>query len=121
MFAEAIGKSFAYVPVPMAVAKAFFAPKPVQRFFGMPLQALDYFDDPVRHDATQATQDLGELGIECPRLADYMPRLVAFYRCPPRDGAQGGDDLGATAAAGAPGPGGRGSAGAAGRPSAAPA
>jgi uncharacterized protein YbjT (DUF2867 family) len=80
MFAEAIGKSFAYVPVPMAVAKAFFAPKPVQRFFGMPLQALDYFDDPVRHDATQATQDLGELGIECPRLADYMPRLVAFYR-----------------------------------------
>ena len=80
MFAEAIGKSFAYVPVPMAVAKAFFAPKPVQRFFGMPLQALDYFDDPVRHDATQATQDLGELGIECPRLADYIPRLVAFYR-----------------------------------------
>jgi hypothetical protein len=80
MFAESIGKSFAYVPVPMAVAKAFFAPKPVQRFFGMPPQALDYFDDPVRHDTTQATQDLGELGIECPRLADYIPRLVAFYR-----------------------------------------
>ena len=80
MFAEAIGKTFAYVPVPMAVAKAFFTPKPVQRFFGMPLQALDYFDDPVRHDTTQATQDLGELGIECPRLADYLPRLVAFYR-----------------------------------------
>jgi len=80
MFAEAIGKSFAYLPVPMAVAKLFFAPRPVQRFFGMPLQALDYFDDPVRHDTTQATQDLRELGIECPRLADYIPRLVAFYR-----------------------------------------
>jgi thioester reductase-like protein len=80
MFAEAIGKTFAYVPVPMAVAKAFFAPKPVQRFFGMPLQALDYFDDPVRHDTTQATQDLGALGIECPRLADYIKHLVAFYR-----------------------------------------
>jgi thioester reductase-like protein len=80
MFAEAIGKSFAYLPVPMAVAKAFFAPKPVQRFFGMPVQALDYFDDPVRHDTTQATQDLGGLGIECPRLTDYLPRLVAFYR-----------------------------------------
>jgi hypothetical protein len=64
----------------MAVAKAFFAPKPVQRFFGMPPQALDYFDDPVRHDTAQATRDLGELGIECPRLADYLPRLVAFYR-----------------------------------------
>jgi thioester reductase-like protein len=80
MFAEAVGKSFVYLPVPMAVAKAFFAPKPVQRFFGMPVQALDYFDDPVRHDTTQATTDLAELGIECPRLADYIPRLVAFYR-----------------------------------------
>ena len=77
---EAIGKSFAYVPVPMAVARAFFAPKPVQRFFGMPVQALDYFDDPVRHDTTQASADLGELGIECPRLAGYVPRLVEFYR-----------------------------------------
>jgi thioester reductase-like protein len=80
MFAEAIGKRFAYVPVPMAAARAFFAPKPVQRFFGMPQEALAYFDDPVRHDTTQATKDLGELGIECPRLADYVPRLVAFYR-----------------------------------------
>lgn len=79
MFAEAIGKSFVYVPVPMTVARAFFAPKPVQRFFGMPVQALDYFDDPVRHDTTQATQDLGELGIECPRLGDYLPQLVRFY------------------------------------------
>jgi thioester reductase-like protein len=80
MFAQAMGKSFVYVPVPMTVAKALFGPKPVQRFFGMPVQALDYFDDPVRHDTTQATKDLGELGIECPRIADYLPRLVSFYR-----------------------------------------
>ena len=80
MFAEAIGKSFVQVPVPMRVAKALFSPRPVQRFFGMPQEALDYFDDPVRHDTTQASQDLGELGIECPRLAEYIPRLVAFYR-----------------------------------------
>jgi thioester reductase-like protein len=80
MFAEAIGKRFVHVPVPMSWAKALFAPRPVQRFFGMPQQALDYFDDPVRHDTTEATRDLAELGIECPRLADYIPRLVAFYR-----------------------------------------
>lgn len=80
LFAHAIGKRFAYVPVPMAVAKAFFTPKPVQRFFGMPPQALDYFDDPVRHDSTQATADLAELGVECPHLADYIPQLVAFYQ-----------------------------------------
>ena len=62
MFARAIGKRFVYVPVPMAWRKAFFAPKPVQRFFGMPLQALDYFDDPVRHDTTQATRTSARSG-----------------------------------------------------------
>jgi thioester reductase-like protein len=80
MFAEAIDKRFVQVPVPLTVARAFFAPKPVQRFFGMPAEALDYFDDPVRHDTEVASQDLAELGIECPRLTDYLPQLVAFYR-----------------------------------------
>jgi thioester reductase-like protein len=80
MFATAIGKRFVYVPVPTTVARALFAPKPVERFFGMPRQALDYFDDPVRHDATQATADLSALGITCPRLRDYVPALVSFYR-----------------------------------------
>jgi thioester reductase-like protein len=89
MFASAIGKSFAFVPVPVSLAKALFAPRPVQRLFGMPVQALDYFDDPVRHDTTQATNDLGEAGIECPRLQDYLPRLVAFYRAH-RDGVRTG-------------------------------
>jgi thioester reductase-like protein len=89
MFAAAIGKTFAFVPVPVSMAKALFAPKPVQRLFGMPLEALDYFDDPVRHDTTQATTELGELGIECPRLEDYLPRLVSFYRAH-RDGVRTG-------------------------------
>jgi thioester reductase-like protein len=80
LFAEALGKRFVQVPVPLAVARAFFTPRPVQRFFGMPKEALDYFDDPVRHDTAQASHDLGELGVSCPRLADYVPRLVAFYR-----------------------------------------
>ena len=87
MFARASGRRFVFVPVPLAVARACFAPRPVQRFFGMPQQALDYFHDPVRHDTTQASRDLGALGIECPRLADYLPRLVAFYRSH-RDGVR---------------------------------
>ncbi len=80
IFAAALGKKFVYVPVPMTVAKALFSPRPVQRFFGMPVESLDYFDDPVRHDATEATKDLAALGIACPRLEDYVPKLVAFYR-----------------------------------------
>jgi thioester reductase-like protein len=80
LFADALGKSFAYVPMPMMAVKALFAPAPIQSFFGIPRQALDYFDDHARHDATQATKDLQALGLECPRLPDYLPRLVAFYR-----------------------------------------
>ncbi len=80
MFAKAFGKRFVFVPVPLAVARACFSPRPVQRFFRMPKQALDYFHDAVRHDTTQASRDLGALGVECPRLADYLPRLIAFYR-----------------------------------------
>src|SRR5262249_38678062 len=39
IFASALGKSFLYMPVPMAAGKAVFAPGIVQRFFGMPRQA----------------------------------------------------------------------------------
>ena len=31
-------------------------------------------------DATQATADLALMGVACPRLPDYVDRLVAFYR-----------------------------------------
>jgi thioester reductase-like protein len=80
IFAAALGKQFVYVPMPLFMARAAFSPKPVQRFFGMPVEALAYFDDPVRHDATEATRDLAALGLACPRLEDYVPKLVSFYR-----------------------------------------
>jgi thioester reductase-like protein len=80
LFADALGKRFVYVPMPMIAVKAMFVPPPLQSFFGIPRQALDYFDDHARHDATQATKDLKALGVGCPRLPDYVPRLVAFYR-----------------------------------------
>ena len=80
MLSEAVGKRFLQLPVPMTVGRAAFAARPVQRFFGMPAEALDYFHDPVRHDTSVASRDLAGLGIECPRLADYIPRLVDFYR-----------------------------------------
>jgi len=45
----------------------------------MPVQSLDYFDHPCRYDASQATADLARLGLRCPRLPDYLDRLIAFY------------------------------------------
>jgi thioester reductase-like protein len=80
LFARELGKRFAYVPVPTRVARALFAPAWVQRHFGMPVQSLDYFDHPCRYGTGQAAGDLGPMGVECPPLASYAGRLVAFYR-----------------------------------------
>ena len=79
LFAKALGKSFLYIPVPMAVAKMALAPRALPRFLGMPVQTVDYFDHPCRYDATQATADLLSLGVRCPRLPDFLQKLVAFY------------------------------------------
>jgi thioester reductase-like protein len=79
LLARELGKRFAYVPVPTSVAKAVFRPRAVQRFFGMPVQSLDYFDHPCQYDCTQATRDLGALGVTCPPFASYVKPLVAFY------------------------------------------
>ena len=80
LFARALGKKLVFLPVPKGVARAALAPGPVRRYFGMPLEALDYFDHPCTYDATQATADLALLGLSCPRLPDYVDRLVTFYR-----------------------------------------
>jgi thioester reductase-like protein len=80
IFARALGKSFVYVPVPLAIAKALFAPGPMQRFFGVPVQAVEYFDHPCRYDASQAAAALGPLGVDCPRFPDYAQRLVAYFK-----------------------------------------
>ena len=69
LFARSLGKSFVYVPVPKGVAKAVFALPGVQRYFGMPVQTLDYFDQPLRFDTTEATRALAALGLS-PRLPD---------------------------------------------------
>jgi nucleoside-diphosphate-sugar epimerase len=79
-FAGALGKRFLYVPVPPSLAKAVFRSTLVSGFFGMPSQAVDYFDHPCSYDASQAQQDLGPLGVRCPPFGQYVGRLVEFYR-----------------------------------------
>jgi thioester reductase-like protein len=80
LLAREMGKSFAFVPVPLGVARALFRPAGVQRYFGMPVQTLDYFDHPCRYDTTQATAALSAAGVRCPPFASYVPEMVAFYR-----------------------------------------
>jgi len=79
LFAKALGKKFVFVPVPSTMAKLLFTPGPVQKLFGMPVQAIDYFDHACRYDSAIATAELAALGIVCPRFPDYVRQLVKFY------------------------------------------
>ncbi len=80
LFSKALGRRFLNLPLPMAVARALFAPGFVQSYLGLPVQSLAYFDHPCRYDTTLARTDLGALGVFCPRLPDYVGKLVAFFQ-----------------------------------------
>jgi thioester reductase-like protein len=80
LMAREMGKKLLLVPVPKAVARAAFRPAAVQRYFGMPVQTLDYFDHPCRYDTTNASADLRAVGVHCPPFASYVGPMVAFYR-----------------------------------------
>jgi thioester reductase-like protein len=80
LMAREMGKKLLLVPVPKAVARAVFRPRAVQRYFGMPVETLDYFDHPCRYDTTNASADLRAVGVECPPFASYVGPMVAFYR-----------------------------------------
>jgi thioester reductase-like protein len=80
LFARALGKRFLFVPLPAALGRLLLSPDFVQRFLGMPVETLDYFDHPCRYDASHAVADLAAFGVSCPRFPDYVDRLVAFYR-----------------------------------------
>jgi nucleoside-diphosphate-sugar epimerase len=79
LFARELGKSFNYLPVPKGIAKALFRPGIVQKTFGMPVETIDYFDHPCRFDTARAVHDLAARGVVCPRLPDYVGKLVEFY------------------------------------------
>lgn len=53
---------------------------PLERWLGIPASSVEYFRHPTHYDTTFATADLSGSGIACPRLADYLPNLVAFQR-----------------------------------------
>jgi thioester reductase-like protein len=80
LLARGMGKRFAFVPLPLGLAKLLLSPPAVQRALGVPVQTLDYFDHACAYDCSVATRDLAPLGIACPRFPDYVLRLIEFYR-----------------------------------------
>jgi thioester reductase-like protein len=51
---------------------------PVQRWVGIPADAVEYFVHPTHYGTAQAGADLAGSGVACPPVADYLPHLVRF-------------------------------------------
>ena len=72
------------VPMPAKIAKAAIDHVPgVSRLLEIPSSMIDYYLHPTFYDTANADADLAALGIRCPRLADYLPRLVDFMKAHP--------------------------------------
>ena len=84
MMGQATGRVIVRVPMPLGIAKSAIEHVPgVYQLLGIPASAVDYFIHPTFYDTAHADRDLAALGIRCPKLADYMPRLVEFMRAHP--------------------------------------
>ncbi len=84
LMGKATGRVIVRVPMPLTVAKSAIEYVPgVYQLLGIPASAVDYFIHPTFYDTAHADRDLAALGIHCPKLADYMPRLVEFMRAHP--------------------------------------
>jgi nucleoside-diphosphate-sugar epimerase len=84
LMGEATGRMIVRVPMPAKVAKAAIDHVPgVSRLLEIPSSMIDYYLHPTFYDTANADADLGALGVRCPRLADYLPRLVDFMKAHP--------------------------------------
>ena len=81
VIARAAGRRVIRVPLPKSVAKFSIEHVPgVYRLMRIPSPAVDYFVHPTSYDTKNVTDDYGSAP---PRLADYAPNLVAFFRAHP--------------------------------------
>ncbi|HJQ39205.1 MAG TPA: SDR family oxidoreductase [Thermoanaerobaculia bacterium] len=81
VLAEAGGRKVLRVPLTKSIAKDALQYVPgMYRLLRIPPAAVDYFVHPTLYNTSNATADLAGSGIAAPRLADYMPKLVEFWR-----------------------------------------
>ena len=86
--AEATHRAIVRLPLPLAVAKFSIDHVPgVRRVMRIPSAAVDYFVQPTTYDTTNAQAALSPSGIDVPRFADYLPRLIEFFLAHPEIGS----------------------------------
>ncbi len=71
--------------VPLSIVRAILSIRPIARFWGVPPEALDYFDHKVHYDTKNTESDLVPLGIKVPRLTEYIDNIVRFFEQHYRD------------------------------------
>jgi thioester reductase-like protein len=83
------GRKVVRIPLPLGVAKFSLGHVPgVYSLIRIPASAVDYFVHPG-HYATERTQAaLAAGGIRCPRLKEYIDRLVEFVLAHPEVGSE---------------------------------
>jgi thioester reductase-like protein len=76
------------IPLPPGVVDRSLKYAPIRKLFGgTPRQSITYLNHPVQFDTTQAAEVLGRNGLRCPRFAEYVGPMVAFYAAHEHDDA----------------------------------
>jgi thioester reductase-like protein len=85
---EALHKNLVKIPLPSWLARNALQHGPgIQRWMGIPPEALDYFALPTHFTCNNTLADLQGSGIRCPPFRTYLPRLVTFMREHPEIGS----------------------------------
>jgi len=79
LFADLLGMTVTYVPVPPSVARGLLNTG-VGRVLGIAPELIDYFDHPSSYDASNTQAALDGTDIACPAFPDYAPTMVEYAR-----------------------------------------
>lgn len=80
IMAKALGRSYLFVPLPLALVRAAVSLAPVRSALGLIPESIAYFGHRCRYDASQAKTDLQSLGLTCPPVESYIDNIVSFFR-----------------------------------------
>jgi thioester reductase-like protein len=81
VLARACNRQLIEIPVPRALAKFAIGKIPgVEKWVGIPRNALDYFVHPTHYEVSETQRALSKSNLHCPSFRDYAPVLVDFMK-----------------------------------------